>query len=169
MNFLKESLSDSLQQIEIILDIVDDLDPKIREKFYVKQKIGQHLRHIFDHLIILYDGMDLNILDYNKRNRHNIIETDPKLARKKLNELYNSLKIMPITDRDINIISEISVDNKINLQIKSNLKREILYIINHTIHHLAHIKIIAQFMDIKLPEKIGLAPATSSYNRLCAH
>ena len=47
----------------------------------------------------------------------------------------------------------------------SNIGRELLYLINHSIHHMAYATLLARTHGIELPAGIGLAPGTASYER----
>ena len=51
----------------------------------------------------------------------------------------------------------------------SNYYREVMYNLEHAIHHHALIKIgIQQFTAIELPESFGVAPSTMQYRKACA-
>ena len=63
------------------------------------------------------------------------------------------------------IISEIGFYDQTNVRLKSDIQREVLWVMNHTIHHIDHIKLIAGYLDIKLTDFIDLSPSTATYNR----
>ena len=52
------------------------------------------------------------------------------------------------------------------MEIPSNYARELLYLINHAIHHVAIIKLILEHNGVSVPSYIGLAPGTASYLRV---
>ena len=53
-------------------------------------------------------------------------------------------------------------------RLDSNYFREVMYNLEHTIHHLALIKVgIIQFTEIVLPESFGVAPSTMQHRKQC--
>ena len=55
-----------------------------------------------------------------------------------------------------------------NLEIDTNFYREALYNIEHTIHHMALIRVgIKEVSSITLPEYFGVAPSTIQHKKAC--
>jgi len=65
----------------------------------------------------------------------------------------------------LRVRSEICCDQEISLEFESNLARELLYLINHTIHHAAYMKLIAEKNGVDIEDTVGLAPSTSTFLR----
>lgn len=162
---LRNPMINALSQVEDILNVTASLSSSVQSVFYVEAGAGRHVRHILDHLLALREGMESGILDYNRRNRESIIERDLQAATQQLQELRAWLEQQGKFEGSIEIISEADVGNTVNIEMPSTVQREVLYIINHTIHHAAHIKLLGKHMDIQFPEHIGLAPATATYFR----
>lgn len=162
---LRNPMINALSQVESILDVTISLPLPLQRAFYVEEGAGRHIRHILDHLLALREGMESGILDYNRRNRESIIERDPQAATQQLQELRAWLEQQGKFEGSIEIISEADVGSTVNIEMPSTVQREVLYIINHTIHHAAHIKLMGKHMGIEFPEHIGLAPATATYFR----
>lgn len=162
---LRNPLINALSQVERILEVATALPLPVQQKFYVHEGAGRHVRHILDHLLALQGSMKSGILDYNQRNRESVIERDPQAAKLQLNDLQNWIHQQEKFEGDIRIISETDVDSTANTEMPSTVQREVLYIINHTIHHAAHIKLIGKHMGVEFPGHIGLAPATATYFR----
>ena len=54
--------------------------------------------------------------------------------------------------------------NENEVRFESNYNRELMYNLEHTIHHQALIKVaINVFTDMLLPEDFGVAPSTMQY------
>ncbi len=162
-----------LEQVETIIDCyilhTDNCDD------YYELNIGRHIRHITDHYLAFVKAVDElkpNLgnkkikIDYNLRNRESTIETSPLAAQACLKTLKLSLSSL-----NFDLLSAVEVSSEINCfhtqnhLFSSNLERELLYLINHTIHHLAYIALLAKNTEISLPSSIGIAPSTLSYLR----
>lgn len=124
--------------------------------------IGQHTRHIIELYLCLINGYNRNLVCYDKRNRDKKIEQDVDFACEKLTFIQNNLQK---ENKDIVVEYELNgIDNRLN----SNYDREVMYNLEHTIHHQALIKVgILHFTDIELPEDFGVAPSTMQYKAEC--
>jgi len=127
--------------------------------------IGQHVRHIIELFQCLEQGYDSGIVNYEKRKRDNAIETNKNLAIGLINEIYNTLdrpnKGMTLE----NCYDELSAEP---VTITTNYHREVAYNLEHTIHHMALIRIgINEVSSVLLPETFGVAPSTTKYKQAC--
>lgn len=128
--------------------------------------IGQHVRHIIELFQCLEKGYDEGLVNYEKRKRDIAIETDKVLAASLLKEVYNQL------DRpDKEMILEASYDDLAAeaIKIPTNYYREVAYNLEHTIHHMALIRVgIREVSSIELPADFGVASSTVKYRKQCA-
>lgn len=127
--------------------------------------IGEHVRHVLDHYRALRNGLPTRKVDYNLRTRNSLEESQPHVAQKKIDELINWLANLDYDDSDITVVSEISLRENQSQTLQSNTEREMLYLINHSIHHMAYASLLASVNGINLPAYIGLAPGTATYQR----
>lgn len=124
--------------------------------------IGQHTRHIIELYQCLLQGYDLGEVSYDRRKRDNRIEQELNFAILQLQEIQSSLER---PDKALRVNYDI---NRSEIGIVSNYFREVMYNLEHTIHHQALIKVgIAQFTKIVLPESFGVAPSTLQYRSQC--
>jgi hypothetical protein len=124
--------------------------------------IGQHTRHIIEFYNCLLEqsaGQDDIIIDYSKRRRDYSIETEPDHALQFVNHICDQL-----IDFEPGIPCQLdgSEHGQEGMLVDSTLGRELIYNIEHTIHHLAIVKIaLRQSMpDLALPGHFGVAPST---------
>jgi hypothetical protein len=82
-----------------------------------------------------------------------------------LKQLLSWLSSLGDENQQLIVLSEIDCDESISEKFYSNREREMLYLINHTIHHAAYIKLVAEKYGVKLPDEIGIAPCTASFFR----
>ncbi len=166
---LRDAVIHSLLQISDILEVVVQLPETYAVNFYCDANAGKHVRHVLDHFLAYLPAIETGVLDYNMRNRDSVVENDRRAAKEQLDGVVKVLKTLPVDEKCLKIISEIDVTNTKSDSFSSNTSRELLYLINHTMHHAAYIKLLAKNCDIDLPEYIGLAPSTASHMREIGH
>jgi hypothetical protein len=128
--------------------------------------IGQHVRHIIEMFQCLQDGYPTGKVNYEKRKRDIRIETDKVFALDLLKQIHQNLQV---SNKEILLEASFDDTSNENLAITTNFNREVLYNLEHTIHHMALIRVgILQLTTIKLPESFGVAASTIKYKKACA-
>lgn len=128
--------------------------------------IGQHVRHIIELFLCLEKGYESGIVNYEKRKRDYQIETNKELAVQLLKDIYHRLERPNI---DLVMEAEDYEEKEAVVSIPSNYYREIAYNLEHTIHHMALIRVgINEVSSIKLPQEFGVAYSTIKYRLQCA-
>jgi hypothetical protein len=128
--------------------------------------LGQHVRHIIEMFQCLETGYTSGVVNYEKRKRDRAIETDRKLAVTLLEEILGGL-----SKQDKALILEVSYheDASSTMQFPTNYYREIVYNLEHTIHHMALIRVgLNELMTLDMPETYGVASATVKHRKACA-
>lgn len=169
MKALPEATGDSLKQVLLIIDQVLGFETQFNRSVYVDCRIGPHVRHITDHFQALQHGLPLSYIDYNQRHRESSIETQPEEAITLIQQLIAWLGTVVDMDAKLTVHSEISCEQFVSVECRSNLGRELLYLINHTIHHCAYMKKALEVDNLSLPSFIGLAPCTATFLREADH
>jgi hypothetical protein len=127
--------------------------------------VGQHVRHVIELFQALETGYAENTVNYEKRKRDKNIETNKELALALLQNIYNDL------DRpDKHLTLQASYDEHAAepVNISTNYYREIAYNLEHTIHHMALIRVgIKECSNIKLSEDFGVASSTVKHRKEC--
>ena len=125
--------------------------------------IGQHVRHIIELFQCLEAGYNGSSVNYEQRKRDVAIETNPELALSLLQEIYGKLD-KPDKEMVLHACyDELSVEP---LAIPTNYFREVAYNLEHTIHHMALIRVgIKEVSDITLPEEFGVASSTVKHRK----
>ncbi len=128
--------------------------------------IGQHLRHIIEMFQCLENGYGTGEVDYEKRARDKRIETDKQFALDLLQDI--SLQISK-ENKNLHLLvyyDEFQVEPE---KISSNYYREIVYNLEHTIHHMALIRIgLREMGEIQVDDTYGVASSTIKYRQQCA-
>ncbi len=128
--------------------------------------IGQHIRHIIELFQCLENGYDGGVVNYEKRKRDVMIETNKELAKDLLQQIYTNLNK---PDKALILEATYSDSSSDAIRISTNFYREIAYNLEHTIHHMALIRVgVNEVSAIKLPEDFGVASSTVKYKKQCA-
>ncbi len=153
------------------LEEIKELLLQLPDKLYAEPKdilsevtIGQHFRHILEFYICLEKGIKIGAVCYDARERNVLIETDVKFAIGIIHRLVVFLKGL---NDDYNIVLKANYSDDLNEQteIQSSLFRELAYALDHTVHHLAIVKIaLSQEKNIgSVDSNFGVAPSTIRY------
>jgi hypothetical protein len=128
--------------------------------------IGQHMRHIIELFQCLETGYENGLVNYEKRKRDYRIETEKNLALQILSELYDKLEK---PDKELLLEAEDYCDALETVTVSTNYYRELVYNLEHTIHHMALIRVgVTEVSMVELPEEFGVAYSTIKYRQQCA-
>jgi len=123
--------------------------------------LGEHFRHIIEIFQKLLTEYHTGIIDYDQRERNNKIETNIDFAVECIAQIIAHLEK---PDKPLLITSLLNKENGI----KSSYYREVLYNIEHCIHHQAIIKIGLLYLGKDaIAETFGVAKSTLLYRNAC--
>lgn len=131
--------------------------------------IGEHTRHFIEFFqCLLAQARDQQCINYDKRLRNKLIESDPEHALQEIETIQSLLKEWinsGITQRTCKIESSLTISNL--SVVSTTIERELLYNIEHTIHHLAIIKIGLKNLPTPIPvsNNFGVANSTIAYRK----
>ncbi|MES2005844.1 MAG: DinB family protein [Bacteroidota bacterium] len=152
-------LSDALAQLT-------DAQYRQPSKILFSATIGQHVRHVIELFLCLENGYATGVVNYEKRKRDHRIETDRFLARDLLEQITQLLN-----KTEKSLLLEVSYDEVSDktTKIPTNFSRELVYNLEHTVHHMALIRVgISELSVIALPDSFGVASSTIKYREACA-
>ena len=128
--------------------------------------IGQHVRHIIELFICLDNGYSTGVVNYEKRKRDYTIETNKEFAASLLKSIYLTLDK---TNKDLVLEASFDDNTADCISIDTNYYREIAYNLEHTVHHMALIRVgITEVSNIEVPTSFGVASSTIKYRQSCA-
>jgi hypothetical protein len=157
----KEPLSNLLADLQYILEELTDQQYVQPIKILSQATIGQHNRHILEFFVELNKGYDAGIVNYDKRSRNHTIETDRAFAIQTIRVITENIDK---PDRDLLLNVEYG-----NHPVFTNYFRELVYNLEHTVHHMALIRIgLNTISDLAIPEHFGVAASTIKYRKACA-
>ena len=165
-------LTASKEIINQLIDLCSKLTPDQYSKsldLLMDNSIGKHVRHIIEFYDILKDCKD-GVISYDLREHCKKTETDLKIAVKRLKAIKKWIdEVKP----KLPLLLKISYDQtkKDCIELNTSMERELVYNIEHAIHHMAIVRIAIEkeFDSIKLDNKFGVAYSTLRYrDDLCA-
>ncbi len=160
---LINSINNSLDELIDLLNQISDTEYSKPCQELSAATIGEHTRHILEMFQCLENQYDSGIVNYDKRNRNKLIENDSNFA---VSEIQNIKKNLDKQNKNIKLQQVIDGEE---LLIESNYNRELLYNLEHCIHHQALIKVaILMSENIKVDANFGVARSTIEYRKQCA-
>jgi uncharacterized damage-inducible protein DinB len=127
--------------------------------------IGQHVRHIIEMFQCLEKGYQRGEVDYEKRIRDKQIETDKEFATGLLQDITEQISKENKSLSLLTYYDDLRSDPE---KISSNYFREIAYNLEHTIHHMALIRVgLREIGDIAVDDSYGVASSTIKYRKQC--
>ena len=109
----------------------------------------------------LFSGYESGSVNYEERKRNYLIESNQHIAIEKLDEL-SSLLQKP--DKSLQLIAEYGNDDPV--AVATNYYRELIYNIEHAVHHMALIRVaIITETNISLPDSFGVASSTLKFRK----
>ena len=167
---LIESAKLTLNQLDSFLNHIQPSEYQQKLPLLSESTIGMHVRHIIEFYQCLIKGQLQGQINYDARERSLLQESNIEYARDCIDNLRIDIDMIQ-ENKSIDLITE---QNKIESKfvIESNLYRELSYIIEHTIHHFAIIKMACTiyFPAIQFDADFGIAYSTIKYrNRVYSH
>lgn len=119
--------------------------------------IGEHLRHSYEFYVCLVKRENPTIINYDERKRDARIETDLAYAVEQMQSLKTHLK--PIKN---DVPLKLSSKEANAQMVSTSLERELVYCLDHAIHHQALIKIGLKELNLYhlVNENFGVAYST---------
>lgn len=159
-----------------ILSQLTEMVDQLTEQDFIKpvdalghSTIGQHLRHTLEFFICLENGFEGGVINYDKRAHDKLVESDKYIALSvisKINEFVKSRR----GDKALRLEAAYDLDKEEFVTIETNYLRELVYNIEHAVHHMAIMKIgIREAAPyVKLAHDFGIAASTIRYQETLA-
>lgn len=156
IGYLKQSLD--------LLDSIDDAAYANAAPATYGSALGGHLRHCLDHYANFLGGLPAGRIDYDARQRDPRIERERAVAAAKIRELIDGLSALG-DDRAVKVKMDCGARcDESTWWTDSTLRRELQFLVSHTVHHYALIKLILKFQGRSANADFGIAPSTLRYN-----
>jgi hypothetical protein len=122
--------------------------------------LGKHSRHVVEFFQCLMKGTTEGVVNYDARTRNLRLEEDVKYSIEVLDKITEYLTKNSFDNISISLVSEFG--NEQTIAVPTNFDRELIYLIEHSVHHFALMRIGVQenFSHIDLSEDFGMAYST---------
>ena len=158
IRFVKDNLKEN---IELLRQLSNDEFCKKNPELS-QATIGEHMRHIIELMGCLLDNYEQGIINYDNRNRNIQIQSDVNCA---ISILEKQLTIIDKQNKQLSLIHNCFSTEEV---LPTNYFRELLYNLEHSIHHQALIKVaLFSFPHITISNTFGIAPSTLAYRKEC--
>lgn len=160
----------NIQNLEEIKNLLKQFstDLYIHPKEILSQAtIGQHFRHILEFYICIEKGAGTRTVCYDDRERDLLIETNVEYAINTLDSLKEFLRMVK-DDLSLTLEANYSASSDKKTVIQTSLYRELAYVLDHAIHHLAIVKIALLEDKVQVETNFGVAASTIRYRKKCA-
>ncbi len=151
-----------------ILGQLSSLVNQISEEDFIKpadtlshSTIGQHLRHTLEFFVCFEQGFEKGLINYDKRAHDKLIESDKFIALAAIQRIQNFIQ-QQNEDKVLKLEVGYDLAKEEFVVVDTNYTRELVYNIEHAVHHMAIMKIgvreVAPY--ILLPPDFGIAAST---------
>ena len=136
------------------------------------QTPGMHVRHIIEHYEQFFAGLAQGEVNYDARRRNRLYETDRFVACTKLRDLIALLEQLSgnksasgIKPGILTMVICTDGRQEKHVVLETTPERELLFLLQHTVHHCAQIKLLLEQAGISTAASFGLAPSTLKFIR----
>lgn len=152
-----------LEQADALIDHVSDAVYGAADG--PAKPVGPHFRHVLEHYSRFLAGLADGRIDYDAREREEAIETDRSAARRRVRELVSGLLDLDETRIDIPATArlECGIGEEGEQWSGTTLRRELHFLLSHTIHHYALIGLLLERHGVDPGDEFGVAPSTLKY------
>ncbi|HMB64941.1 MAG TPA: DinB family protein [Eudoraea sp.] len=158
-----------LDQLKELVDQLTDEQLQAPLPVLDGSTIGKHVRHILEFYMCLCNSFAYGELNYDHRQRDRKIEVSVATCLNTIQKIARNLQGYK-NDFPIKLTADHSMDDlKREICLGTTYYRELLYNIEHIVHHLAIIKIGIKSLEpaIYLDDSIGVAMSTIRNRKLC--
>jgi uncharacterized damage-inducible protein DinB len=158
--------------IEVFRQLIDVTDQLTQEEYTMpleilfNNSIGKHVRHIVEFYNLLFSGYDSRMVNYDRRGHDKELENTKVLAVLKMHSLLRQI-FDAQQDKRLLLSAAYSDNEQEGVFIQTTFYRELLYNIEHAIHHMAIIRIAIEqkFPHITIPKDFGVAYSTVRHQK----
>lgn len=128
-----------------------------------KSGVGAHLRHCLDFYGCFLRGLATARIDYDWRERNDLIEKDRAAAISKIRETADGLNRLQVVNGELLVKLEGEQAQSGSAWSRSSIKRELQFLLSHSVHHYALIAFLLRLQGFEPSADFGVASSTLKY------
>jgi uncharacterized damage-inducible protein DinB len=127
--------------------------------------VGSQFRHILDHYRSFLRGWAEGRVDYDARDRDRLVETDRAEAARVARLIIERLELIHVEDGDRILMVQMDCGGNDGVPDwrPSSVGRELQFLVSHTVHHYALIRLLLLDQGIEAGADFGTAPSTLAW------
>ncbi|MFN0015526.1 MAG: hypothetical protein ACKVU2_13350 [Saprospiraceae bacterium] len=155
----KEAILLTINQVADLLGQIEPHEYRQPLPEFDGSSLGQHFRHLLEFFICLERGIPSGTVDYASRERNLLFEDAPGMAMSALESFATALEALE-PSLALTLKAEFGGTDRPCYQ--STVGRELAFVYDHAIHHLAMIKVglRCHFPHIQIDRDLGVSPST---------
>lgn len=156
---------DILTQLRALLVQMTDEELATPLPVFSGSSLGKHSRHVIEFFQCLMKSTAEGVVNYDARVRYLRLEEEVEYSVEVIDKISTYLEKNNFNNIGISLVSEFG--NEQEVAVPTNFNRELIYLIEHTIHHFALMRIGVQenFPHVTLTDDFGMAYSTIKYLR----
>ncbi|MCW5921900.1 MAG: hypothetical protein KIS77_06110 [Saprospiraceae bacterium] len=157
-----------VQQINHVLEQLEPHEYRRQLPEFEGHTLGQHFRHILEFFQCLEKGVSVGMVDYAARERNLLYEDNPGIAAAAF-EAFADVLLELDTAKPIGVRAEFGGQERPSYS--STVGRELMFVYDHAIHHLAIIKIglLCHLPHVQTARDMGVSPSTIKARAMRRH
>lgn len=153
-----------LEQLKTHLTQLNQIEYSQKLLVFNNVSIGAHTRHVIEFYQCLLNGAKVGLIDYDARQRDLRIEQQLDYTLDMLDEIM--YRLQTINDLDLKLSLRVQYGEESYI-VPTSFEREEVYLVEHTIHHYALIRIGLQesFPHVEIDCNFGYAHSTIQHKK----
>jgi hypothetical protein len=156
-----------LEQGLALIERIDDRLYTATGGLPVHSGVGGHLRHCLDFYQSFLAGVASGRIDYNRRARDPLIESDRAFAATRLRIVISELLSLRLPDGETAVLVSLEEGGGDSSGLPrwciSTVSRELQFLLSHTVHHYALAALLLRLQGSEPGGGFGVAPSTLSH------
>jgi uncharacterized damage-inducible protein DinB len=159
-------LVELLHQLFTLIETLTDEEYTRKPVGVVESSIGGHVRHNLDHITSLLRGLPAGRVCYDCRARNTAVEHNRTAALGAILSLEHDLLAFDWCEVPNPVVLSALVSPDLPpVEVHTSAERELAFVVSHTIHHNALVRVMVKLIGADVPAEFGYAPATITHKR----
>jgi hypothetical protein len=155
-----------LDQLVLLIESLTDEEYARKPVGAVESSVGGHVRHNLDHIAALLRGLPSGRVCYDHRDRGTAVEHGRVAALDAVLLLGGELRRFAWSELPRSVVLSALVSPDLPpVEVLTSAERELAFVVSHTIHHNALIRVMVKSIGADVPADFGYAPSTIAHRK----